>query len=313
MKVAIPDASSLPQSYASRAAAADFEARFAPPANAIVYFAAAEPPKAASHAHMQKAAYWKQAYSLVDRLRSDRYVAQAEPLFRQSSRMLIRVTLLGDRSSAETHSWLRHWEHEGLSASDTAFLLGGEAKYEQEVLDEISSRYLYVLLFIVTANYMVLFAAFRSILIPLKAIAMNLLSLGAAFGILTWLFEGGHLGIEPYSIAVMIPVFIFGLVFGISMDYGVFLLSRIAEIYERTGDNDASVREGVASTGRMITCAAAILIAVTLPFAFGDVVGVRQLGAGIAAAIFIDATIVRMVLVPALMKLLGRWNWWTPV
>jgi RND superfamily putative drug exporter len=110
----------------------------------------------------------------------------------------------------------------------------------------------------------------------------------------------------------MIPVFIFGLVFGISMDYGVFLVSRISEEYGKTNDNDAAVSAGLASTGRVISMAAAIMIAVTAPFAFGDVAGVRQLGFGIAAAIFIDATVIRMMLVPSFMKLMGRWNWWAP-
>jgi RND superfamily putative drug exporter len=117
---------------------------------------------------------------------------------------------------------------------------------------------------------------------------------------------------EAESVAVMIPVFICGLVFGISMDYGVFLVSRIHEAYLRTGDNRAAVRTGLHATARVITMAAAIMIAVTAPFAFADVAGVRQLGIGIAAAIFIDATVVRMVLVPALMRLFGRWNWWAP-
>ena len=141
---------------------------------------------------------------------------------------------------------------------------------------------------------------------------MNLLSLGASLGLLVWVFEKGHLGFEPYPIAIMIPVFVFGLVFGISMDYGVFLLSRIAESYRQTGDNDLAVHVGLSSSSRMITSAAAILIAVTLPFAAGEVVGVKQLGIGIAAAIFIDATLIRLILVPALMKLLGGWNWWVP-
>jgi len=110
----------------------------------------------------------------------------------------------------------------------------------------------------------------------------------------------------------MIPVFIFGLVWGISMDYGVFLVSRIYEAYRQTHDNDHAIRAGLSSTGRIITSAAAIMIAVTGPFAFGEVAGVKQLGIGIAAAIFIDATVIRMVLVPALMKWLGKWNWWAP-
>jgi RND superfamily putative drug exporter len=206
--------------------------------------------------------------------------------------------------------WLRAWEQEGNSSA-LPYLLGGEAKYQQEVFDDIFHNLKDVLLFIFITNYAVLFLAFRSVILPLKTILMNLLSLGASFGILAWIFDGGRLGMEPNRIAIMIPVFIFGLVFGISMDYGVFLLSRISEVYQRTQDNRRAILEGLASISRMINSAAAIMIAVTVPFAFGEVVGVKQLGVGIAAAIFIDATIIRMALVPSLLRMLGNWNWWS--
>ncbi|WP_258168161.1 MMPL family transporter [Paenibacillus sp. AR247] len=153
---------------------------------------------------------------------------------------------------------------------------------------------------------------FRSIIIPVKALLMNLLSLTASFGVLVYFFQDGMLGGGSGSIAVMIPVFIFGLVFGVSMDYGVFLLSRMTEVYHRTGNADKAIAAGLSSTGKVITSAAAIMIAVTLPFIAGDVEGVRQLGFGIAAAILIDATLIRFMLVPALMKLMGHVNWWLP-
>ncbi|MNQ91064.1 Membrane protein YdfJ [compost metagenome] len=226
--------------------------------------------------------------------------------------MLVQVRLKGDPASEPVRDWLRRWEKEGMSAAPLPFLLGGEAKYQQEIFDDIFDNIKYVGLFILVSNYVVLFIAFRSILIPLKTILMNLLSLGASFGILAWLFEEGHFGLEPSRIAIMIPVFIFGLAFGISMDYGVFLVSRIYEEYQRTQDNQRAVLVGLGSISKLINSAAAIMIAVTLPFAFGDVVGVKQLGIGIAAAIFIDATVIRLMLVPALMVILGKWNWWGP-
>ena len=225
--------------------------------------------------------------------------------------MLVQVRLKGEPASQQVMDWLRRWEKEGTSGA-LPFLLGGEAKYQQEIFDDIFDNLIYVLLFILVSNYVILFIAFRSILIPIKTILMNLLSLGASFGILAWIFEEGHFGLEPSRIAIMIPVFIFGLAFGISMDYGVFLVSRIYEEYQRTQDNHRSVLVGLASISKIINSAAAIMIAVTLPFAFGDVVGVKQLGIGIAAAIFIDATVIRLVLVPALMIILGKWNWWGP-
>jgi RND superfamily putative drug exporter len=225
--------------------------------------------------------------------------------------MLIKVTIRGEPSSKEAMGWVENWGEQGQS-SKMFYLVGGEAKIQQEVFDAVFDNLGYVFLFIFVSNFIMLFAAFRSVLIAFKTILMNLLSLGASFGILAWVFEGGRLGMEPGSIAIMIPVFIFGLVFGISMDYGVFLVSRMYELYRQTQNNELAVLTGLASGSKTITAAAAIMIAVTAPFAFGEVVGVKQLGVGIVAAIFIDATVVRMILVPALMSMLGNWNWWAP-
>lgn len=335
MKVEIPDATSLPQSYDSRIASEAYQAHFGSPSTSHVYIVVQ------GRAPYLKKDDWSKAYALVQSLEIDPYVQRVDSLFSslrlspeqirflfqkpivkenyepviqqfvKENRMLIHVTVKGGPSSKEVMDWLRRWEKVGES-SDMHFLLGGESKYQQEVFDEIFQNIKHVLLFIVVSNFVVLFVAFRSVLIPLKAIAMNLLSLGASFGILVWTFQEGHLGMEPNSIAIMIPVFIFGLAFGISMDYGVFLLSRIYEAYQQTQDNERAVRMGVASTSSMITSAATIMIAVTGPFAFAEVVGVKQLGIGIAAAILIDATVIRLVLVPSLMRLLGKWNWWAP-
>jgi RND superfamily putative drug exporter len=335
MKLAIPDASSLPLGYHSRQAAENYQAHFASPSTSDVFIIVQE-----------KTAYLNEKdglkiFAFIQRLEIDPdvkrvdsvfstlglppeqlHVLLQQPLLKEKygpvlqrflseNRMLLHVTLRASPTSEQAMDWLRHWEQEGASA-DVQFLLGGEAKYQQEVFDAIFQNIKYVFLFIFISNFLVLFFAFRSVLIPLKTIIMNLMSLGAAFGILVWVFEEGHLGMEPSRIAIMIPVFIFGLAFGISMDYGVFLVSRIFEVYQQTQDNDRAVLIGLASTSRIITSAAAIMIAVTGPFAFGEVVGVKQLGIGIAAAILIDATVIRMILVPSLMKLLGSWNWWAP-
>ncbi|QMV39848.1 MMPL family transporter [Cohnella cholangitidis] len=221
----------------------------------------------------------------------------------------LTVWLRGKESSAESMQWVRD-RSDLYSQFDVR--IGGEPKYHQEVHDEVFNRMRYVLIFVLFSNFIVLSIAFRSLIIPLKAVAMNLASIGASFGILTWIFQQGSFGMEPTDIAIMIPVFIFGLTFGISMDYGVFLLSRIYERYRETADNVEAIREGLAASGKIITSAAAIMIAVTVPFAYADVTGVKQLGIGIAAALFLDATIMRMVLVPSLMKLFGKWNWWLP-
>ncbi|WP_337101300.1 MMPL family transporter [Paenibacillus sp. YIM B09110] len=306
MNIGIPDATSLPPDYASRIAYEDYQAQFIPQGSSEVYLIALGDPD------LESKDLTPQASKLINQLTSDPLVeaVMPEPVV-NDHKILIRVVLYGDPSSDKVRSWLRDWERRG-EQSNFPFLLGGEAKYQQEVYDDVFDNLKNVLLFVFVSNYIVLFLAFRSILIPMKTIVMNFLSMGAAFGIISGIFQKGLIGIEPSSIAIMIPVFIFGLAFGISMDYGVFLVSRIYEEYERTHDNEISILVGMSSISRVINSGAAIIIAVTVPFAFGDVVGVRQLGIGIAAAIFIDATIIRMLLMPSLMKLLGKWNWWAP-
>jgi RND superfamily putative drug exporter len=335
MKVAIPDETSLPHSYDSRTAAEAYRTYFELPSTSKVWVIAE------GHAQFRTQADWTEAYTLAKRLEHDPSVIKVDSVFSElrmppeqllaialkplqkkkyeavlqpflkNSRMLLQVTIAGEPSSSAARNWVREWGERG-ELSQLAFSLGGEAKYEQEVFDQIFGSLRYVLLFLFISNFIVLFVAFRSVLIALKTILLNLLSIGASFGILAWIFEEGRFGMEPSSIAVMIPVFICGLVFGISMDYGVFLISRIYEEYRRTGSNERSVIKGLASVSQIITSAAAIMIAVTAPFALGEVAGVKQLGIGIATAIFIDATIIRMLLVPSLMSLLGKWNWWAP-
>ncbi|MDR6716547.1 MMPL family transporter [Paenibacillus sp. 2003] len=224
------------------------------------------------------------------------------------------ATVHGEPGSEQVADWLERMRNNDHApgSNNVKLRYGGEAAKQYEIMQEVTSQLPKVLVFVVVTNYLVLLAAFRSMLIPIKAILMNLLSLAASFGILVWVFNEGHLGMEPSAIAIMIPVFIAGLVFGISMDYGVFMLSRIQEVYRRSGDSDVAVQQGLASTGRLVTSAAAILLAVTVPFAFAEVAGVRQLGIGITAAVLIDVTLIRLILVPALMKLMGRWNWWLP-
>jgi RND superfamily putative drug exporter len=166
-------------------------------------------------------------------------------------------------------------------------------------------------------NFLVLLAAFRSIAVPIKAVLMNTLSLAASYGLLVWIFQDGHLaswlGFVPLDgIDPTIPLVMFAVIFGLSMDYEVFLLSRIQEEWRRTRDNRESVVVGLGRTGRIITSAALILLVVVGAFTAGDLVYVKQIGLGIAAAIALDVTLVRSLLVPATMQLLGEWNWWAP-
>ncbi|GGD57429.1 MMPL family transporter [Paenibacillus nasutitermitis] len=301
MRLAVPGADSLPTDYASRLAFDVYRDHFIPPETSTVYIVGGKALGREKTSNL--------ARTLVPALIMDPLVLRVEPV--QGRQLLIQVMLAGKPDSHEVMSWVRAWEKRGTDAA-APFLLGGEAKFQQEVYDAIFDHFPQVFLFILVSNFIVLFIAFRSVLIPLKTIAMNLLSLGASFGLLALIFSSGQPGMDDGSIAIMIPVFIFGLAFGISMDYGVFLVSRIDELFRKTGDNDQAVMQGLSATSGIITSAAAIMVAVTLPFAFGEVAGVRQLGIGIAAAIIIDATVIRLVLVPSLMKLLGKWNWWAP-
>jgi RND superfamily putative drug exporter len=227
--------------------------------------------------------------------------------FISGNKMLASVYLKEGLSSDTIQELVREWSEAEYEVSVS---VGGTPKFEQEIFDEIFEKAPLGLALILFSTFIILMVAFRSLLIPLKAIIMNFLSLSATFGIVVWIFQEGHLGIEPSSIALILPVFVFSLVFGLSMDYEVFLISRIHEDYLETGDNHHATLNGLISTSKIISSAAAIMIVVTGAFAFTGVTPVKQMGVGIALAIFIDATIVRMVLVPSLMKLLGDWNWW---
>jgi RND superfamily putative drug exporter len=169
---------------------------------------------------------------------------------------------------------------------------------------------------VIVLSFLLLMAVFRSVLVPLKAAVMNLLSIGAAYGILVAVFQWGWLsglvGVTKGPIESWLPMMLFAILFGLSMDYEVFLLSRIREEWLRSGDNGLAVADGLATTARVITAAALIMVAVFMAFALADLRVLKEVGVGMASAVFIDATVVRMVLVPATMELLGNRNWWLP-
>ena len=180
-----------------------------------------------------------------------------------------------------------------------------------DYLDTINGATPWVFLFVLGLSFVLLMVVFRSLLVPLKAIIMNLLSVGAAYGLMVAVFQkgwgAGLLGLQKVDfIEAWVPLFLFAVLFGTSMDYHVFLLSRIRERFDQTGDNRESVAFGVRRTGGIITGAALIMVAVFGGFAAGDLVMFQQLGFGLAVAVFLDATIVRSVLVPAAMRLLGN-------
>jgi putative drug exporter of the RND superfamily len=169
---------------------------------------------------------------------------------------------------------------------------------------------------VLLVSFLLLLAVFRSLLVPLKAVILNLVSIGAAYGAMVAVFQWGWLGslfnITPAPIEPWAPMMLFAIVFGLSMDYEVFLLSAVKERYDATRDNHVAVLDGLSSTARVITAAAAIMVCVFASFMVADLREIKLIGFGLAAAVFIDATIVRLVMVPATMELLGRWNWWLP-
>jgi putative drug exporter of the RND superfamily len=166
-------------------------------------------------------------------------------------------------------------------------------------------------------SFLLLMVVFRSVLVPLKAVVMNLLSIGAAYGIIVAIFQWGWMkdviNVDRSGpIDAWVPMMLFAIVFGLSMDYEVFLLSRMKEEFDRTGDNAVAVADGLAATARVITAAALIMVCVFSAFVLGDDRSLKLFGLGLAVAVLVDATIVRMVLVPATMELLGDRNWWIP-
>jgi RND superfamily putative drug exporter len=199
---------------------------------------------------------------------------------------------------------------------DGALLVAGFAAYSLDTLDAIKENLPIALAFIFISTIILIFIQVRSIIIPIKAIVMNILSISASFGMLVFVFQWGYgaelLNFTPQPIEATNPVIMFCIVFGLSMDYEVLMLSRIHEEWERTGDNTLAVANGLQRTGRLITGAAAIMVVVFGAFGLSSVVILKQIGLGLALAILIDATIVRALVVPATMRLMGKWNWWSP-
>ncbi|WP_406835943.1 MMPL family transporter [Streptomyces sp. AHU1] len=195
--------------------------------------------------------------------------------------------------------------------------LTGSTAGQLEFRDTVTERLPLIIGIVLVAAFLLLTAVFRSVVIPLKAVALNLLTTGASYGALVAVFQwgwgDGPLGLgEPVPIESYVPMMMFAIVFGLSMDYGIFLLSRIAEEWHATGDNERSVGTGLSLTGRVITCAALIMTAVFLSFTGSPAVVVKMLALGLAISVVLDATVVRLVLVPSLMFLMGRANWWLP-
>ncbi|MBX3070064.1 MAG: MMPL family transporter [Thermomicrobiales bacterium] len=210
---------------------------------------------------------------------------------------------------------IRGWQPP--EGADVELLAGGATAEIVDVVDKMYGQFPYAVLFVLLVTYLVLLLLFRSLLLPLKAIILNTLSILASYGALVFIFQDGHLTrllrFDPQGyVEASLPIIMFCVLFGLSMDYEVFLLSRIREEWEQHGDNTAAIAIGLQRSGRIITSAALIVVVVTLSFASAEVILIKALGVGIAIAVFLDATVIRALLVPAMMRLMGDWNWWMP-
>ncbi len=238
----------------------------------------------------------------------------------QPEAYLLRVVATSAPQDGATTDLVRHLRDEvipGVEAeSGLEVQVTGSAAASIDITDFLAERTLVFFGAVLALSFLLLMTVFRSVLVPLKAVLMNLLSIGAAYGIVVavfqWGWAGDLLGIEGGPINPFIPMMLFAVVFGLSMDYEVFMLSRIREEYLRTGDATTSVADGLASTAKVITAAAAIMVVVFASFMLEDIREIKLFGLGLALAVVLDATLVRMVVVPATMELLGERNWWIP-
>jgi RND superfamily putative drug exporter len=241
--------------------------------------------------------------------------ASAPPQWRKDGYALIEAIPSADGAAKSVRSTIDRTKA-ALAGTDAS--LGGVAPEDRDFVHAVYNNFPYVLAFVILLTYLLLARAFRSLILPLKAVILNLVSLGAAYGIIVFIFQQGH-GSEAIwnvhatqSIIPWIPLMIFAFLFGLSMDYEVFMLTRMREAYDETHDTRSAVALGLARTGKLVTSAALILMFAFFVLSSSPGVDIKQFGIGLAAGIIFDATVIRALLVPALMRLLGRWNWWLP-
>jgi len=262
----------------------------------------------------------------ISRLRAD---LARNPVFGRSQLRVDRagdvaaigVFVAGDKTGQRALDAVRHLRSveipRAFRGTDARVVVGGDTADNVDFIDAMNAWLPIVFAFVLGLSFVLLTVVFRSLVIAATSIALNLLSVGAAYGLVVLVFRygvgAGLLGFQRIdAIEAWVPLFLFSVLFGLSMDYQVFLLSRIKERYDRTGSTTDAVSHGVISTARLITGAALIIVAVFGGFAMGDLVMFQQMGFGVAAALLIDATIIRSILLPAAMDLLGRWNWYLP-
>jgi uncharacterized membrane protein YdfJ with MMPL/SSD domain len=254
--------------------------------------------------------------SYLTQLRALPGVTGAEIYNAKDSTVLLSVTYDGEPSSDQAREVVR--DVRALAPPPGVdVLVGGRPSSDLDQIDGLLGQLGWMALYVGVVTFVLLFFAFGSVVLPIKAIVMNMISIGASFGVVVWIFQDGHLAdlmgftptgfLEPTNLILMLAI-----LFGLSTDYEVFLLSRIREEWDRTGDNTEAVAAGLQRTGGIITAAALLLIVVVFGFAIGGVTTIKMLGIGTVVAVALDAALVRTLLVPATMRLLGRWNWWAP-
>jgi RND superfamily putative drug exporter len=243
-------------------------------------------------------------------------VTGVQPVASRDASTLLTVTYRGEPTGEAAQDVVR-----GIRAlpepAGAEVLVAGRPAADLDLLASLGSRLPWMAALMASSTLILLFLAFGSLLLPVKAVLMNAISIGASFGVVVWVFQDGHLAgplaftptgfIEPSN-----PIIMLAVLFGLATDYEVFLLSRVREAWDRTDDNTASVASGVQHTGGVITAAALLLVIVVAGFATGGIQFIKLIGVGMIVAIVVDATLVRLLLVPATMRLLGRWNWWAP-
>jgi RND superfamily putative drug exporter len=314
LRLGNPDAGTDPKGTTSRTAYDLLSAGFGPGYNGPLTVAA-RLPRPADLAVMQR---------LDQALKMAPGVASVGPVvpndLTHPTAAIISVTPKWSPQAPQTASWVRQIRanviQPAVAGTDLIVHSGGSAAISIDLTKKLSGRLVYFFGAVIALSSILLMAVFRSVLVPLKAALMNLFSIGASFGILVAVFQWGWgasiIGVSKQPITSFSPMMLFAILFGLSMDYEVFLLSRIKEEHDRNHDNGLAVADGLAATARVITAAAAIMVAVFLTFVFQPDGVAKLIGLGLAMAILIDATLVRMVLVPALMELLGEANWWLP-
>ena len=250
--------------------------------------------------------------------------AAAPPRARTEGIALVEAFSTADGSSRKTRPTITRLKEDVLPAAEgdvpgARLTLAGVPTEEREFVDAVYGNFPYVLLFVVLLTYVLLTRAFRSLLLPLKAVLLNLVSLGAAYGIIVFIFQKGN-GSEAIwnvpatdSIISWIPLMIFAFLYGLSMDYEVFMLTRMREAYDETGDTNRAIALGLARTGKLVTSAALVLMFAFFVLSTSPGTDIKQFGIGLAAGVIFDATVIRALLAPSLMRLMGKWNWWMPL